>query len=136
MGQRAADTCPGASRLRSDSPLSPGARLAFDILRTVAPFGGNGTPRRLFADNGELFFLRERSNTGVLGVSRLMRAPMVLQQALSVQAFATYLWDNAGTPSLLFSHLGKLFAEASTRIAQSWRDSHAGPLNARKAVVD
>ena len=117
------------------SPLSPGGRLAFDILRTVAPFGGNGTPRRLFADNGELFFLRERSNTGVLGVSRLMRAPMVLQQALSVQAFATYLWDNAGTPSLVFSHPGKLSAEASTRIAQSWRDSHAGPLNARKAVV-
>jgi HK97 family phage portal protein len=116
-------------------PLAPGGRLAFDILRTVAPFGGTGTPRRMFADNGELFFLRERSNTGVLGVSRLMRAPMVLQQALSVQAFATYLWDNAGTPSLVFSHPGKLSAEASTRISQSWRDSHAGPLNARKAVV-
>ena len=116
-------------------PLAPSGRLAFDVLRTVAPFGGTGTPRRMFADNGELFFLRERSTTAVLGMSRLMRAPMVLQQALSVQAFATYLWDNAGTPNFAVIHPGRLSAEASNRIAQSWRDRIAGPHNARRPLV-
>lgn len=116
-------------------PLAPAGRLAFDVLRTVAPFGGNGTPRRMFADNGELFFLRERSNTGILGVSRLQRAPMVLQQALSVQSFAVFLWDNVGTPNFAVSHPGRLSAEASNRIAQSWRDTMAGPHNARRPLV-
>jgi HK97 family phage portal protein len=117
------------------SPLSPGGRLAFDVLRSIAPFGGSGTPRRLFADNGELFFLRERSSTGVLGASRLTRAPLVLQQALSVQGFATFLWENVGTPSLQLTHPGRLGPEAVNNIAQSWRDNMAGPLNARKVLI-
>ena len=79
------------------------ARLAFDTLRIIAPWGGTGVPRRYFAD--EHFYLRDRSDTGVLGSSRLQRAPMVLQQALSVQGFATYLWDNAGTPTFRWSIL-------------------------------
>jgi HK97 family phage portal protein len=117
------------------SPLSPGGRLAFDVLRTVVPFGGSGTPRRLFADNGELFFLRDRSSTGVLGASRLTRAPLVLQQALSVQGFATHLWENAGTPNIVLSHPGRLSTEAGINIAQSWRSEMAGPLNARKLLL-
>jgi HK97 family phage portal protein len=117
------------------SPLSPGGRLAFDVLRTVAPFGGSGTPRRLFADNGELFFLRDRSSTGVLGASRLTRAPLVLQQALSVQGFATHLWENAGTPHMVLTHPGRLSTEAGNNIAQSWRSEMAGPLNARKLLL-
>jgi HK97 family phage portal protein len=56
-------------------PLAPSGRLAFDTLRTIAPWGGTGVPRRYFAE--EVFYLRERSDTGVLGSSRLQRAPLV-----------------------------------------------------------
>ena len=90
-------------------------------------------PRRYFAD--EVFYLRERSDTGVLGSSRLQRAPMVLQQALRVQEFATYLWDNAGSSNVALEHPGKLSAEAANRLGQNYRDTHAGPLNARKPLV-
>jgi HK97 family phage portal protein len=114
-------------------PLAPSGRLAFDTLRTIAPWGGTGVPRRYFAE--EVFFLRERSDTGVLGSSRLQRAPMLLQQGLSLQAFATYLWDNVGTPNLAFLHPGKLSKEAADRIANSWQLTHVGPLNARKLMI-
>ena len=114
-------------------PLAPSGRLAFDTLRTVAPWGGTGVPRRYFVE--ELFYLRERSDTGVLGSSRLQRAPMLLQQGLSLQAFATFMWDNVGTPNLAFTHPGKLSKEAGDRIANSWQQTHAGPLNARKLIV-
>ena len=86
VGPRAADLRARPARPSRRAAGQPGGRLAFDMLRTVAPFGGTGTPRRMFADNGEFFFLRERSNTGIFGASRLLRAPMVLQQAFWVQA--------------------------------------------------
>ncbi len=114
-------------------PLAPSARLAFDTLRIIAPWGGTGVPRRYFAD--EVFYLRDRSDTGVLGSSRLQRAPMVLQQALSVQAWATAIWENNAAPNISLSHPGKLSKEAGDRIAQSWRDTHSGPGNARKPMV-
>jgi HK97 family phage portal protein len=114
-------------------PLAPSAKLAFDTLRTIAPWGGTGSPRRYFAS--EVFLLRERSDTGVLGSSRLQRAPMVLQQALSLQTFATYLWDNAATPNLALTHPGVLSKEAADRIANSFTQANVGALNARKMLL-
>jgi HK97 family phage portal protein len=114
-------------------PLAPSARLAFDTLRIIAPWGGSGVPRRYFAD--EVLFLRDRSDTGVLGSSRLQRAPMVLQQALSVQEFATFLWDNAGSSNLALTHPGKLSQEAADRLANSYRTSQIDPQNARKVLI-
>ena len=76
-------------------PLAPSARLAFDTLRTIAPWGGTGVPRRYFAD--EVFYLRDRSDTGVLGSSRLQRAPMVLATGGSpCRGSRQHLWDNVG----------------------------------------
>jgi HK97 family phage portal protein len=122
-----------ASQEQAMGALAPSGRLAFDTLRTVAPWGGTGVPRRYFAE--EVFYLRERSDTGVLGSSRLQRAPLVLQQALSVQSFATFLWENVATPNMAFMHPGQLSKEAADRIAQSLRDTHIGPQNARKTIV-
>jgi HK97 family phage portal protein len=114
-------------------PLAPSGRLAFDTLRTVAPWGGTGVPRRYFVE--DVFYLRDRSDTGVLGSSRLSRAPMLVQQGLSVQAFATYLWENVGTPSMALTHPGKLSKEADDRIASSWNTTMVGALNARKVLI-
>jgi HK97 family phage portal protein len=114
-------------------PLAPSGRLAFDTLRTIAPWGGTGVPRRYFAE--DVFFLRDRSDTGVLGSARLSRAPMLVQQGLSVQAFSTYLWENVGTPNIALEHPGTLSTEASTRIYNTWQQAQVGPLNARKLVI-
>ena len=122
-----------ASPEQAMGPLAPSGRLAFDTLRTVAPWGGTGVPRRYFVE--EVFYLRDRSDTGVLGSSRLARAPMLVQQGLSVQAFATYLWENVGTPNLALKHPGKLSKEASDRIAASWSHTHVGALNARRMMI-
>jgi HK97 family phage portal protein len=114
-------------------PLAPSGRLAFDTLRTVAPWGGTGVPKRYFVE--DVFYLRDRSDTGVLGSSRLSRAPMLVQQGLSVQAFATYLWEHVGTPNLALTHPGSLSREASERIGNSWSQTQVGPLNARRVLI-
>ncbi len=113
--------------------LAPSARLAFDTLRTVAPWGGTGVPRRYFVE--DVFYLRDRSDTGILGVSRLSRAGMPLQQALSIQAYATSMWDNQATPPLALTHPGRLSTEAANRIAQAITNANAGTANARRALV-
>lgn len=117
-------------------PLTMSGRLVFDVVQTWGPNGGAGISRRLFADSGEAFLLRDRANDGgLLGVSRLSRAPMVISGAISVQQFSTALWDNVGTPNVVLSHPGRLSPEAMNVIARSWRDQMAGPQNARKLMV-
>jgi HK97 family phage portal protein len=114
-------------------PQAPSARLAFDVMRLVAPWGGTGVPRRIFAD--DCLFLRDRSDTGILGRSRLSRCPAVLEASLGAQTFAASMWANQGVPNISLEHPGQLSKEAADRIAQSWADTHGGPGNARKAMV-
>ena len=114
-------------------PQAPSARLAFDVMRLVAPWGGTGVPKRLFAE--DCLYLRDRSDTGILGRSRLSRCPAVLEAALGAQTFAASMWANQGVPNVALEHPGKLSKEASDRIASSWAQTHAGPGNARKPLV-
>lgn len=114
-------------------PLAPSARLAFDTLRTVAPWGGSGVPRRYFHD--EVFYLRDRSDTGVLGVSRLSRAALALRSGLSLNEFCAVMWENGISPQIALTHPGRIGKEATDNIAASLRDNLAGPWNARKAIV-
>ena len=61
------------------SPIIPNSRLAFDVTWTLSPFPlkgahpASGFPARYWSDDGETFFLRERSTNGILG-SRVWRA--------------------------------------------------------------
>jgi HK97 family phage portal protein len=119
---------------QSLGPTAPSARLAFDIMRLVTPWGGSaGVPKRIFADDA--LYLRDRSDTGILGRSRLSRCPAVLEASLGAQTFAASMWANQGTPNVALEHPGALSTEAAQRVAQSWQDTMAGPMNARKPVV-
>jgi phage portal protein BeeE len=127
---------------QSMGPTTPNSRLALDVVWSMCPFPLPGArmasgswPTRYFPDAGELVFLREKTQNGLLGVSRIARAPLVVQQALAVQQFATFLWDSVGTPNISLSHPGRLGPEAVNNIGESWRQNVAGPLNARKPLI-
>jgi len=113
--------------------LLPSGRLAYDVMQYIAPWGGTGQPRRYLDD--EVFHLRDRSDDGFLGRSRLSRAPDVLSQAHALQEHMAAVWRNGATPSGVLSFPGKLSAEGAQRLAQSWGDAYAGVGNARKTVV-
>jgi HK97 family phage portal protein len=119
---------------QSLGPTAPAAKLAFDVLRLVTPWGGSaGVPKRIFADDA--LFLRDRSDTGILGRSRLSRCPAVLDASLGAQTFAATMWSNQAVPNMALQHPGKLSKEAGDRIAASWRDVHQGPMNARRTLI-
>jgi HK97 family phage portal protein len=131
---------PAAPAEAIGSPFVPNSKLVFDITQTMMPwplpssgYYPTGFPRRYFAD--EVLFLRDRSDDGIIGRSRLSRAPEALACGLGAQGFSTGVWTNGATVNGVLKHPGRLGNEASANLAQSWRDTHSGAANAGKVVV-
>ena len=66
--------------------LLPNGRLAYDVTEQMGLFGTTGRTRRLLRDS--VLHVRDRSDDGILGISRLRRASAVLGAAMGLQDFA------------------------------------------------
>jgi len=108
-------------------------RLAYDVVETTALYGGTGRPRRLLQD--EVLHLRDRSDDGLIGRSRLQRAAAVVQSGISIQDFGNALYRNGVNPSGALQMDGKLTDEQLDRLAKQFKDSFAGTANVAKAMV-
>jgi len=113
--------------------LLPSGRLAYDITEVTTLYGGTGRPRRLLQD--EVLHLRDRSDDGLIGRSRLQRAASVVQAGLSMQTFANALYANGVFPTGALQAEGKLSDESLARLAQLFREAFAGPTKAAKAMI-
>lgn len=107
--------------------------LAYDVQQFVFPWGGSGAPRRLL--EGEVLHLRDRSDDGFLGRSRLSRAPEVLGAAMGLQTYSVSIWRNSATPSGVLKYPGALSPEARDALSRSWTESFAGAGNSGKTPV-
>lgn len=132
----------GGGRVRELLPLPwdhvsvqmlPSGRLAYDVVEAIGLFGATGRPRRLL--EGEVLHLRDRSDDGLIGRSRLTRAAAVVGTALSVQEFAGALYENGINPSGALQVSGKLGTPELNRLAQHFREAFSGPSKAAKALV-
>jgi HK97 family phage portal protein len=121
------------------SPIVPNSKLVFDITQTLMPWPlpaarpANGYPARYFAD--EVVFLRDRSDDGILGRSRLSRSPEAIACGLGAQGFSTGVWVNGAVVGGVLKHPGRLGNETAQTLAASWRDTHSGGANAGKVAV-
>ena len=107
-------------------------RLAFDVLQ-IGPWGGTGLPRRVL--DTEMLHVRDRSDDGYLGRSRLSRSPGTIEAALAIQEYATAVWRNGANPSAVIKHSGRLNAEARHFLRQQFDAQFSGAANARKTLV-
>ena len=107
--------------------LLPSGRLAYDVLQ------GSGPPRRYLAD--EVWHLRDRSDDGLLGRSRLSRAPDVLGNAAALQEWSGNVWRNQATPSGAVEIEGSLTEDAFKRLRVQFDQSFTGTRNARKVLI-
>ncbi len=112
--------------------LLPSGRLAYDIVSYQQPWGGTGTPRRFLED--EVFHLRDRSDDGWLGRSRVSRAPDVLRSAIGLQTFASAIWDNAATPSGLLELPPTISPDGKKRFDAYFTERNTGAHNARRVM--
>jgi len=112
--------------------LLPSGRLAFDVVAYNGIFGGTGLPHRYLED--EVILLKDRSDDGLLGRSRLSRAPDVIINAASLQDYSVNGWQNGVVPSGTVTVPQKLSAEGFRRLRAQFDDRYAGTSNAKRVV--
>lgn len=112
--------------------LSSG-RLAYDIVEQIGFAGTTGRPRRLL--EGEVLHLRDRSDDGYIGRSRLSRAAAVVSNALSINEFAGNLYDNGINPSGALELEKPMPAPAKAEIRDQLTKGFAGPSKTGKFLI-
>jgi HK97 family phage portal protein len=83
----------------------------------------------------DMIHIKNISMDGYVGVSPIAIAQDVIGLALATQQHGGVLFRQGGQIGGVIEHPGVLSKEASDRIANSWRDTHAGVQNSHKAAV-
>lgn len=89
--------------------------------------------RRLTGD--QVFYLRDRSDDGLIGRSRISRAPDVLGNAIALQDFAAHAWANQVVPSGALLVKGRLTEGQAAQLRAALEQKHAGPRRAGKVII-
>jgi HK97 family phage portal protein len=112
--------------------LLPSGKLAFDVTQVTAIAGGTGQTRRLLQD--EVLLLKDRSDDGILGRSRISRSPDVIGNALGLQEWSGSVWRNSTSPSGVVKLPPNISAEGMKRLTAQFDALHTGSANARRTV--
>lgn len=116
------------------SPLwTKSGRLVFDVAQYATPWGTMTERRRLLAE--ECFHLKDFSEDGVLGRSRIMRAPGVVLQAIALEDFTVSQWRNSATPSGALQFDGPVSKEQLDRVRENLSAKHVGTGNSRSVML-
>lgn len=107
--------------------MLPSGKLAFDVV------AGNGTQTRRYLAE-ECLFLKDRSDDGWLGRSRIGRAPDVLGAAIGLQTYSTAIWSNAATPSGMLELPAGIDKDGLRRLSEHFDQVHAGAANGGKVL--
>ena len=106
--------------------LSSG-RLAYDVS------DGRGRTRRLLA--GEVIHLRDRTDDGRIGVSRLSRAAGAVEAVDLANRHARAFLANGASPSGVIEHPGTLNPDTKSQLREQFQSRHAGASKAGSTLV-
>ncbi len=106
--------------------LSSG-RLAYDVA------DGRGNVRRLL--EGEVLHLRDRTDDGKIGRSRLSRAAETVQGVQAANTHAAAFLANGASPSGVIEHPGVIGPETQGRLRAQFQQRHAGVGNAGSTLI-
>jgi phage portal protein BeeE len=87
--------------------------LLFDFLPALSPNAGK---RRRYTRDDYLF-MKDRSDDGVIGRSRISRAAQSLQSALQLQVQSTAFFGNMSRPAGTLNAPGRISRETADRLA-------------------
>jgi HK97 family phage portal protein len=113
--------------------MLPSGRLVYDVSDITSVYGGSGRSRRLLQD--EVLHIRDRTDDGLIGRSRLQRARSAVGQALALQNFASSMWKNQAVPSGVVQTKKRLSEDGLAGIRTEFERVNAGSGNARRVMV-
>lgn len=102
-------------------------RLAYDVS------DGRGKSWRLLS--GEVIHLRDRSDDGMIGRSRLSRAADTVAAVSASNGFARSFLDRGAAPSGVIEVPGTLTKELRDSMRQQMKDRHSGAANAGSTLI-
>ncbi|OAN86309.1 phage portal protein [Erythrobacter sp. EhN03] len=105
----------------------PSGRLRYDI------GDGKGNTRRLI--EGEAIHLRDRTNDGKIGVSRLSRSADTVTGVDLANRHARQFLANGANPSGVIEHPGTMTAEQRTALREQFQSRHEGAVNSGRALI-
>jgi HK97 family phage portal protein len=125
----------GAGRLAALLPLPWDTVSIVEVPRGIAYdiTNPNGGMRRLLAS--EVFHLRDRSDDGIVGVSRLQRAAGVFGAAQALNEFTAVMWRNGMHPSGALEAEGRIDMPQRKLLQAHFREMFAGTRNAAKILI-
>jgi len=100
----------------------PNDRIAFDVSRP------NGGTRRFLPE--EVLHLKDRSDDGIIGKSRLTRARETFGTVMAVERYANSTFKNGANMSGVLSMPGALNDAQAARLRKSFQETYAGAENA------
>lgn len=112
--------------------MTRSGRLAYDVTFTTFPYGPVNPPQRFL--QGDVLHLRDRSDDGLIGRSRISRAPGPVQNAAGLQTFATSMWENGTMPAGTLRH-PKTVSDPARKRLKSDLEQFRGVGNARKLLL-
>lgn len=103
----------------------PSGRIAYDVHHASSVHGGTGVTRRHL--EGEVFHLRDRSDDGIIGRSRISRAPEVLGTAIASSRAAEQIFEKGLRTKGFFIFPGMLTPEQRDQARQNFSERYSGP---------
>lgn len=113
--------------------LAPSGRLVYDVTEQTGLYGQTGRVRRLLA--GDVAHLKDRSDDGVLGVSRLARSVEPVGHALQLNQRAQSVVAQGAAPSGAISSEQTLGSEQIDSLGQQFARRLVGPANAGRVLI-
>jgi HK97 family phage portal protein len=113
--------------------LAPSGRLVYDVTEQTGLYGQTGRVRRVLA--GDVAHLKDRSDDGVLGVSRLTRSAAPVAHALGLNERAQNVVAQGAAPSGSISSEQKMGPEAMRALREQFDSRHTGAGNAGRVMI-
>ena len=102
-------------------------RLAYDVS------DGRGNSKRLL--EGEAIHLRDRTNDGKIGVSRLSRSADTVTGVSLANRHARQFLANGANPSGVIKHPGTMTGDQREALRRQFTEKHAGATNSGRALI-
>lgn len=113
--------------------LLPSGRLRYDVQEAPGVLSASGTRYSLLAE--DVIHLRDRSDDGYVGRSRLSRTAETVASAIQANEFARRFLSNGAMPAGAITSEALIGDEGHARLRSSFQQVYAGTDNAGKVMI-